>query len=539
MSDSTYVSIDQNCHPLWDTIPKLAALARHGWQGVHCVEDIDVAFSRQGARPGESGLALLTERYYRGGHSDWGAALFAHDFLGRLPVDIRVLEPYTGRTTAALARLLETTIDALYERWSPSDNWQLVGSSYADDPRWHRLIGDVSLAEAGPHLMALYRHAREDLQERFPEAAVQGRLAAWFDAQESFAAGRIAAAPAAPLSELYRSWLQDALGGACRLALTSERFSLSRLAGNDPLLRLFLERYDAAGAAYNEALRETGVGMSPLRLSEGELPFFVTCRRDGRLVRAAAALQDGALVAGDRRWVLAGGALPVEAMERDGVVALAGKALLLVLQARLGAEPAALALPHQGSLYMPAAHAFERLLRAGGLLTAPAQPVLRVRFRFFEHWRGLATRVRLPPYLADSLGLEEGSADSVAAAISAGIAAARRDLETLRQPAGREAFWRARAGALAAERDGLEAERRRLAADPQRRAEAGLLWQRIKDIDRRQAEEQAEWVLSRLRILDVEYYDSRGALLPWCLALGGEGLCERLLEQADVTPEHA
>lgn len=539
MSDSTYVSIDQNCHPLWDTLPKLAALARHGWQGVHCVEDIDVAFSRQGARPGEPGLALLTERYYRGGHSDWGAALFAHDFLGRLPVDIRVLEPFTGRTTAALARLLETTIDELYERWSPSDNWQLVGSSYADDPRWHRLIGDVSLAEAGPHLMALYRHAREDLLGRFPEAAVQGRLAAWFDAQESFAAARMAAEPSAPLSALYRSWLQAALGDSCRVALTSERFGLARQAGADPILRLFLEHYDEAGAAYNQALRDSGVGMSPLRLSEGELPLFVTCRRAGRLVRAAAALQDGALVVGDCRWGLTGGALPVEAMQRDGVVALAGKALLLVLQARLGAEPAVLALPHQGSLYMPAAHAFERLLRAGGLLTAPVPPVLRVRFRFLEHWRGLATRVRLPAYLADSLGLAEASADRVAEALAAGIAAARRDLEILRQPAGRDAFWRDHAGALAAERDGLEAERRRLAADPQRRAEASLLWQRIKDIDRRQAAEQAEWVLARLRLLDVEYYDSRGALLPWCLALGGEGLYDRLLDRAEFTTEHA
>ena len=30
-----------------------------------------------------------------------------------------------------------------------------------------------------------------------------------------------------------------------------------------------------------------------------------------------------------------------------------------------------------------------------------------------------------------------------------------------------------------------------------------------------------------------------GALLPWCLALGGEGLYDRLLDRAEFTTEHA
>jgi hypothetical protein len=539
MNDASYISIDQNCHPLWDTIPKLDALAAHGWQGVHCIEDIDVAFSRQGAQPGETGLALLPERTYRGGHSDWGAALFAHDLLGRLPLDVRALEPYTGRTTAALARFLETSVDGLYERWAGSDNWQLVGPSYAADPRWHRLIGDVRLAEAGPFVRQLLDHARQDLLERFPEPEPQQRLRDWFAAQHALATAVIESEPQAPLTELYRRWLLACLGPSTRLALTSERFALRRLADHDPLLRLFLERYPEAADAYNTALQQTATGMTPLRVAEGELPFFVIVRQEGRLLRSAATWRAGAIEAGGRGWRLEGGRLPVAEMERDGVVALAGKALLLVLQARLGAEGATLALPYQGSLYMPAAYAFERLLRERGLLRETARPVLRVRFRFLEHWRGCCTRVRPPAYLRQALGIDEAPAAEVGEALGAAMTAARHTLAALRDPAQRDALVRQRFAGWSAEREALDAERRQIAADPQRRPEATAIWQRVKDLDRQIAAAQAEWVVQLLRLLDVAYYDSRGALLPWCIGLAGEALYRRVVAEAEITPEGA
>lgn len=539
MTPTAFISIDQNCHPLWDTIPKLAALATHGWNGLHCVEDIDLAFSRQGARPGETELALAPERFYRGGHSDWGAALFCHDFLGRLPLDVRALEPYTGRTTAALARLLEVSVDELYDRWSPSDNWQLVGPSYTDLPGWHRLIGDVSLAEAGPFVRQLLDHAQADLLARFPEAEPQRRLREWFAGQRAFMEGVLAAEPQAPISELYRRWLQACLGSGVRLSLTSERLSVAARGPGDPVLRLFLERYSEAAGAYNRALEEAPVGMTPLRLAEGELPFFVTARRAGRLVRATAALRDGALEAGDWRWPLAQGQLPVTRMLEDGVTAVAGKALVLVLQARTGPDAAILALPHQGSLYMPAAYALERRLREGGLLPMPPHPVLRIRFRFLDHWRGCRTLVQPPPYLQQALGVGELPASDLAEAVSAAMASARAELAAWADAARREALSRQHFGGLYTERDRLDLERRAAAADPARRPEATALWQRVKDVDRLLARAQAERVLERLRLLDLGYYDSRGALLPWSLALGGETLYQRLLQEADLTPESA
>ena len=53
-------------------------------------------------------------------------------------------------------------------------------------------------------------------------------------------------------------------------------------------------------------------------------------------------------------------------------------------------------------------------------------------------------------------------------------------------------------------------------------------------MDRDLAEAQAEWALQLNRILDVRYYDSRGALLPWCLGLGGEACYRQLVDQAEL-----
>ncbi|MBQ6471809.1 MAG: hypothetical protein IJJ33_07490, partial [Victivallales bacterium] len=88
--EKKFISIDQNSNGLWDTVPKLAALSAHGMAGTHYLEDVDAAFTRRGAHPGEP-PSLLPERFYRGGGSDWGAALFYTDLLGRQPWDLQEL----------------------------------------------------------------------------------------------------------------------------------------------------------------------------------------------------------------------------------------------------------------------------------------------------------------------------------------------------------------------------------------------------------------------------------------------------------------
>lgn len=539
MPAAAFISVDQNSHPLWDTVPKLAALVRHGWHGTHAVEDVDVAFTRQGAHAPDGGLELAPERYYRSGNSDWGAALFYSEFLGRNAIDLRSLEPYLGWTVAALARRLEVSVDELYEQYAGSDNWQLIGASYAGDTHFHRVIGDIGTRDTAPFLQLLVEYALENLLEVFPEAAAQQRIRDWFAAESALLAGLLSRHANGPLVELYRAWVRHHLPDGVDVRLTSELFSPAALADTARRrpLELFVSRYPDCAALYNEAVAETHCGLKPLQPAQGELPFFVVCRHGPHLARTGVALQDGALVAGDRHWPVNAGQLPLEAMGRDGVLAVTGKALLLVLQARLQPDGSALALPYNGSLYMPAAFSLERKLRTAGLLPQSAAPVVRVKFDFLQAWQGCRTRLRVPPFLRPAFSADELAADAFAAEVGPAMARARAELETLRSKDGRDRLLRQLFPAESARQAELEAERRRLAAAPETRAQAARLWDTLKPLEHAQLRRLLERVLMDHYLLNLDYWNSRGALLPWSVALGGREFYDRLLQQATLYEE--
>lgn len=542
MTRSPFLSIDQNSHTLWDTVPKLAALARHGWSGTHFVEDIDVAFTRRGAQLEDSGLDLVRERYYRGGVSDWGATLFYTDVLGRQPLDLRQLEPYTGWKTAALARRLEISVDELYDLHSPSDNWQLVGTSYCGDAQHHRLIGDLSVAEVAPFVRDLLDHAQRDMESAFPERAARERTQTWCAREGRLVDDLLRTHAGGRLVDLYQAWVAVHAGPTVRVALTSDLLAGT---GEDlpqhRLLAAFVTSYEEMAANYNTAIEDTGVGVSTLHTRKGELPFFVVLRRDGHLVRTGLFLRDGELVAGDAAWPLRAGKdrLPLESMREDGVMCIVGKALLLVLHARMEPTGGPLVLPYLGSLYMPAAHDLETRLRRAGVLTGRTAPLHRVRFDFLRHWQGCQTVVRLPEYLHDSFGTAEMTADAFAEALPVVMRQTRTELEHMQEKEGRERMLAERFADEMELKASLEAERRQLARDPETRPEAGRVWDRAKELDRVLLEKHVARTVQLLRVRDLEFHDSRGALMPWSIALGGDAFYERVLEDARIYAEDA
>ena len=554
-----FISIDQNSHVLWDTVPKLAALARRGLAGTHGIEDIDVAFTRQGAVPDDRTLALLPECYYRSGNSDWGAALFHTEFLGRNALNPRELEPYTGLTTASLARKLNLSVDEFYARHAGSDNWQLVGSSYAGDASRHRVIGDLTLAETAPFVRQLLERARANLEHSFPDTDAQERVRVWHAAESATVERLLAAMPGARLTDFYAAWLRHSLpDNGLRLALTSELMELNPDAPRLQLFRFFLADYATWAEQYNAAIAETPCGLKPLNTAVGELPFFAVFKIGGQaplrsqspdrenqeaqtvIYRTSLALSAGGrLVAGGHAWPAS---LPfpelLEKMRAAGVVCVSGKALLLVLQARLKPDGAPLALPYKGSLYMPAAWAFERRLREKRLLPWAAHPVLRVRFRFLEQMRHLQTRIRLPAYLGDAAGTDILPAAEFAARLPELRTSAAEELKLACASVGRDAFrdaafpehaWRIRE---------MDVRRRELARDPATRAEASALWDQQKVEETRLLQATVERLLRNLHVLNVDYWDSRGAILPWAVALGGQPFYEKLLDEAEITEEN-
>ncbi|GHV22372.1 hypothetical protein AGMMS49959_13070 [Planctomycetales bacterium] len=515
-----FISIDQNCSPLWDVAPKLAALTARGYVGTHYVEDIDIAYSRHGA----AAVELAPESYYRGGASDWGATLFAFDFLGRLPLDVRQFEPFTGLASANLAKRIDLSLDELYARYSGSDNWQLVGASYlAGDKNRHKLLGDLTVASVAPFARRLLARARENLCEIFVEPAARARIENWHQREEFF----IENGGDERLGEFYRQWLRRDLGDAVQFGLTSQLFALTDDGANRQTLTWFLRDYATLAQSYNDAV---GTEMRPLNDRRGELPFFAIFHDGKNCWREPLFLADGELRAATRSWQA--DALPIATLRRDGVVALAAKAILLVLQARL--TGAALALPEQGSLYMPAAYALQKKLAAW--LPPDLPPVWRVKLNFFDRMAKAKTRLRPPVYWRGVFGDREFSAGELVEAIRARQSATEQMLAPLREKTTRAATWRKLFPAFYARRDEWETQRKNC-GQAGRKNEAAEIWRQIRGLDLELWREQIDWLTAALQLRNLSYFNARGAIYPWSIALGGEEFYRGVVAGATVEEE--
>lgn len=537
----TFLSIDQNSHSLWDTLPKLQVLARHGIRGTHLLEDVDTAFTRRGASLGDARLELARERMYRDGSLDWGAALFYSDFLGRTPLNVRDIEDYTGMSIKSLAKKTSREVEKLFDHYGESDNWQLIGSSYAGDKNHHRTVGDLRRGEIEPFLRQLLQHARQDLLHAFPDADAQKRIENWFDTEQNRLDDLLRDFNNSTLPRLYHGWLSSYLNdGAVALDYTSKYLSLAkaREQPESPLINTILKHYAKFADCYNQAVAETATGIAPLDVGRGELPFFAVWSDDQSMVRAPMFVQDGQLSAGDNAWDLTpAGELPFEALQRDGVTAVVGKALVLVLQVRLPPYSIPLVLPYQGSLYMPAAHRLGELLLERDLIPQAPVPVYRVRFRLLEQMREADVIMRPPPYLRGYLGSDELNAGDFAEQLPECVTRARETLANLKDDDSRQSESARLTPNLTAKIQELETRQRELARDPKTRSQASAVWQDIKQLRTKQLVQLMDAIVDALHVANIEYWDSRGALLPWSIALGGQAFYENLLESAEIYAE--
>ncbi len=532
------ISIDQNCHPLWDVPPKLHALARAGHSACHYIEDIDVAFTSIGAQVDDGGdqqLRLARERFYRGGSADWGAALFYFSFLGRQPVEIRQYEQFTGLKTNVLAGKLGCTVDDLYNRLSPGDNWQLIGPSYFQNRDLHRVIGDLSVPQTEEFVREIIEIARNDMLGAFPGRESQERVEAWIDDQQRRLGDYIGFGGDDTLVELYFCWLAHCSEAPVTLGRTSELFAVGRDPVQTRLLEIFTTDYDQAAEMYNAAISETNQPLHPLKTQQGQLPFFATIARDGRMVRCGVSLVDGRLEVADMRFdLLRGGRIPVDAMRDAGVIALAGKAMVLVMQARIGPNGRALALPDRGSLYMPAADRLAEKLADTGLLPGQLQPVVRVRLGFLDALKNIAAPIRLPAYLRDAMGSVVVPAHRLAATWRELIQDARERLDQFATPEGRARWRKQTRPADLEEIEHLDQARRQLAKTDPKGMEIRRLSKRSKEIKAGILDATLRQIASDLHTVELDYWDSRGAIWPWAVALGGQEFYSQLIANAEI-----
>ena len=536
------ISIDQNSHTFWDVLPKLQALASGGYSACHSIEDIDVAFTSIGAQvddeTAEAEMRMARERFYRGGAADWGAAIFYFSFLGRQPVEIRRFEPFTGMKTNVLSGKLGCSVDGLYDRFSPSDNWQLIAPSYFQSRGLHRVIGDLDVSQTAGFLSEMIDIARRDMLDTFPADESRRRVQRWIDGQRSVLAELLDTAGDGKLVELYRRWLGRYVQPPISLGLTSELFACGRDAAQTALLEIFTARYDIAADLYNSAIAETHQPLRPLDVGRGELPFFATIQRDGHMVRGGASLVGGGLQIADMHFdLLSGGRIPVDKFRDAGVIALAGKAMVLVMQARIGPAGRALALPHRGSLYMPASNRLAGKLSEAGLMPGELQPIVRVRLGFLDALKTIETPIRLPEYLRGAMDADVVPARRLGAEWRGLVAGARERLESFRTDDGRRRWRQRTQGPLLEEIDHLDRERRDLAQTDPKGPEIRRLSKQSRQLDARISEAAVKQIAGDLHTVELDYWDSRGAVWPWAIALGGDDFYNNLIANARIYTE--
>lgn len=527
------VSIDQNCIPLWDTFIKVKTLQFHGIKTTHLVEDIDTAFTRVGSDFDKNHQPALTvEQYYPNGNLDWGATLFFMAPFGRCPLNLHNLEKLTGKKTATYARALDLSLEEFYAKYSIADNQQLTGSSYVEKSgQCHRLLGDLTFEETEPFLLNLIDLAEKQLSQVFPSTDSQQALAPYFETQrnevKNFSKKDVF------LTDFYQFWTDQYIldPGTDR---TSNFFGpgSSRYKLTVELIQEINQRYPLFCQLYNDAIEETNSELSPLNPSSRELPFFVAYVYNGHRVRSTLTIsEDGQLSAGFLRFSLDG-------ETNYPILAITGKALLLVILARLGETAPALALPENGSLYTPTAHALTRKLLDHHFITQPLAPILRIKFNLLEQLNTSNQPFCPPPYLQEKLGTETTCRHFSELAPQI-INEARQLLSQLENPDFREEYLKSRYALEVAQIEELKQKRAEYGRDPERRHLCREVWDEAKAIQKQLDANFFQHLVHLSHQADLDYWNSRGAIEAIALAAGGPQLLQKVIANAQIVIENA
>lgn len=522
-----FISIDQNSNSLWDVLPKIEALHVHGKELLHYVEDIDVAFTRVGSNHSEPELSL--EQYYPNGSLDWGASLFYMDFLGRLPLNLTNLFPYTGKKTATTAKAMGISLEELYAKFSVADNYQLTGTSYVEShPEKHRLLGDLSTAKKKPFIQQLLNLAEADILERFVDSDSQNRTKLWFKNEHQ----RLDQLwdKNTDLASFYQNWLKAHLPKA-KLELTSKLFSEQKMARlNFDLLKNIIENYPLFQEIYNRSIAASGVELSPL--SDGNLPFFATYKVNGQQVRSGLKLVGDKLKIADQVFDKE---INFESFFKT-IDVLVGKALILIITVRDFDIGNPLVLPELGSLYTPAAVILAQEMKTHAFINQLPHGIFRLQFNFIDQLKHSKSVISIPTHLQYGLG-EKLSAEDLSKKLPLAITQAHSVLEELKNPELRENHFTTWTEKLSQQIQQLKETKAICGQDPNRRKECPALWQEIKKQEQEKEYICYQRIVDLVQTTEMVYWSSRGAIKPWSIAAGGEPFYRQVIEKSELKAE--
>ena len=114
---------------------------------------------------------------------------------------------------------------------------------------------------------------------------------------------------------------------------------------------------------------------------------------------------------------------------------------------------------------------------------------------------------------------------------------ARSRLKQFADPTGRADWQRKNLPQIAVELEELDRRRRELARTNPKDPQLRVIWKRIKPLELDLLRQTLRQVATDAQVSDLDYWDSRGAILPWCIGLGGPGFYNKVIERVEIHEE--
>jgi hypothetical protein len=162
---------------------------------------------------------------------------------------------------------------------------------------------------------------------------------------------------------------------------------------------------------------------------------------------------------------------------------------------------------------------------------------MRVRFGLLDRMAQTQTVLRLPEHLAEAAGQEEIPAERFADRWQDLQQSAQKRLEQLKSDAGREQWQQHACRDLLERIDALDQRRRQIAKQNPKDPKMREIWIETRTLKEQLLQRTLDQIARDWQVADVDYWDSRGALLPWSIALGGQSFYDGLIQQAQIYPE--
>lgn len=380
-----YISGDQSVS--WDALIKLIVLSQllpEGMQLRHSVHTAD-----RFCRPpkGQHVPVLVTKEGYdtTGSTNRWTASFEGANFLGKMPVSLHSLVD-AGVKANDIACGIGIPAERLVQELTESD-W--VGISIEDG---NLAAHGLPVQQLNSALKNFANPLRQNMLSTLPvglhETAEEAFYASWGKWGRYTTKG--CTWEYASLDILRQNLLAHNIGGHVRLTTSVDEF-----AGKPSrFFELFVEHYEAAWTAYNQAATSGGEDIRPLH--KGDVPFYALVALERGIYRVDfPPYQPGDTI--------------VTLMERFETqhgkpIAVLGKAIPHIIELLMDGN---MILPEGGSVYWPQAAKFARAFEGRIGRSLGLHKLYSLRLHALDALRDVGVVFSLPEYLRQSFGCQE------------------------------------------------------------------------------------------------------------------------------------